>query len=348
MNRIGQKPGPTLPRRPASRIGSARRGALGWSFVWLEFLHWQRYRFGEHPASRAFGCHGPGFLQWKMCSFGGLMGICVLLCDIMRGIPSLMAKPTETLAAESTPTAPASAEDIPKPGSSSPTSSSVAKAQNGSAVASNSPGAESQWLTDLLRQEFHRWLTSQSEELFNQFRTEFGRWLALWGSQPSSAAPEPNRPAWVDAPPGLIDGQYCQTVKAGPAPTLEDCQQELRSEIQKVIASYAEKRFDSPFAHRIAWNIDPLLPELVAAQWQETRLIDFGADIGEKPMIWLYAQLRFSRPVQEEIYRQYRQALIQSRLRTLAGIGAGVLLLLSLSYGVLRWQCNRLYPPKAS
>ncbi|MCS7305717.1 MAG: hypothetical protein NZ602_11510 [Thermoguttaceae bacterium] len=206
---------------------------------------------------------------------------------------------------------------------------------------------QSQWLIDLLRQEFQRWLTTRSEALFNQLQAEFGQWLALRKAQQSSEPNESNRPAWVDAPPGVIDGEYWQTVQAGPAASLEECQEELRTEIQKAIASYAEKRFASTLPHRISWNLQPLLPNILAEQWQQTRLIDFGPSIGRKPMIWLYARLRFNRQVRDEIYSQYRQALIQNRLRTLAGIGAGVLLLLGISYGVLHWQCNRLYSQKS-
>jgi hypothetical protein len=208
--------------------------------------------------------------------------------------------------------------------------------------------AESPWLTDLLRQEWQRWRTSRLEALLNQLQTELGPWLALGGATSEQRSQNPNRPAWVDAPPGVIDGQYCLTIKAGPALSLEDSQAELRSEIQKAVASYAEKRFDSPLAQQIRWNIEPLFREIIADQWQQTHLIDSGPTAGQTPMFWVYARLRFTPRVQQEIARQYREAVIQSRLHTLAGFGAGLLVLLGISYGVLRWQCNRLYPPKVS
>jgi len=304
-----------------------------------------------------------------------MFGIFCVFCGIgLQGADILSRRVAEVLGAESVLAQASPSEALPKTGGSLLRASSSSGSERDSTVSdttahsserrlqdhsgsvpsgsvseapANSSEAESQWLTDLLRQEFRRWLTSRSEALFNQLQAEFGQWLTLRGTQSQLPAEDPNRPAWVDAPPGVIDGQYGQTVQAGPAHSLEDCQAELHSEIQKAVASYAEKRFDNPFAHQIPWKIKPLLPEILADQWQQTRLIDFGPTIGRKPMIWLYARLQFTPPVQQEIARQYREALIQSRLHTLAVFGAGLLVLLGISYGVLRWQCNRLYPPKA-
>jgi len=212
-------------------------------------------------------------------------------------------------------------------------------------VNTSSP-AEQAWMTRMLREEFSRWLTSRSESLFSQLQAEFERWWSLRGSGQSENATGSGRPPWVDSLPEVIDGEYWQTVKAGPYATSEDCQAELRTEILKTVVSYAQKRFDAPFAQKIPWDIESLLPHMVTDQWEETRLIDFGPNIGRRPMSWLYGRLRFNRQVQEEILRQYRRAVIHSRLWKLAGGMTGLLGLVGLSYGVLRLRCKRLYPPR--
>lgn len=210
-------------------------------------------------------------------------------------------------------------------------------------------GMESPWLTELLREQFQRWLNSRSEAFLNQLQAEFGRWLSLRASDQIAPPLAPDRPAWIEAPAGLIDGQYWQTIKAGPAPTPEECQQELRNEIQKAVAAYAEKRFGTPLVHQIAWQIDRLLEhQLLYDQWQYRRLIDFGPGIGQKPMYWLYGRLQFNLRVQKEIEHQYRQAIIQRRIVYLGEFGTGLLVVLALSYGILRWQCHRLFPPTKS
>jgi len=286
----------------------------------------------SHPRRRRF--YAPVLLMGLMGCGGTFALVTENLKDALGAESTLETPSQPTISAKAAPKTPARS------------SSSGTKRAALEASSSAPSGEEQEWMTRILREEFRRWLTFRSEALFSQLQTEFERWLALRGSESLSGNSSQQRyPDWVDAPAGVIDGEYWQTVKAGPYAALEDCQAELRNEIQKAVASYAQKRFDASAGY-VSWDIESLLPQILADQWQQTRLIEISPTVGRKPMIWLYGRLRFTRQVQEEIYRQYRRAVIDGRLRKLAGGMAGLLLLLGMSYGVLRLQCNRLYPQR--
>ncbi len=218
-----------------------------------------------------------------------------------------------------------------------------------SALPSPSSGLQREWASSVLREEFNQWLTNRYEAIFSQLQAEFERWLAVRESEelPEDSSKRP-RPAWVDAPPGVEETDFYQTVVAGPNATAEECQAELCTQIQKALNDYVEKYLGPVGEEPIPWDLDRLWSFLVADQWEESRVIDFGPMMGRKPMIWLYVHLRFSQAVQQEIKHQYRRVVIDHRVRKVAGGMTGLLLFLGVTYGILRIRCHRLYPPTVS
>lgn len=168
-----------------------------------------------------------------------------------------------------------------------------------------------------------------------------GRAIAQEGKRPGSGASEEKtlaakRPPWVDAEPGLVDGDYQMTATVGPFATRQECDDAQPAALQEAASDYVE-RFLGPDAPRsVRLSPELLAKNVVADVWEEQRTTDFGPDIGRKPMIRRYVLLKFDRRVNEELKQQERNAVVQRRLRA-AGVGmAAILGALALAFAYLK------------
>lgn len=150
-------------------------------------------------------------------------------------------------------------------------------------------------------------------------------------AQPASSADD-GRPAWVDAPPRVVDGVYQVVVTAGPFKTRHECELQLEEKLQQAIQDYAEERFGSEAA-RVDLPLEELRSQIVKEQWEETRESQTPA-IGA--MIQLHALVGFDRQVNLRIDEALSRVVVARRIWWCAtGLGV-VLLLLSLVWGYLK------------
>ena len=144
------------------------------------------------------------------------------------------------------------------------------------------------------------------------------------------------RPAWVDAEPGVVNGDYQMPAMVGPFATQQECDDAQPKAIGEVADDYI-KRYLGPGGSRgVRLSPEFLQEHVVTDTWEEQRMTDFGAGIGSKPMIRRYVLLRFDREVNGELKRQQHRAMVQRRLRATAFGLAGILGALALTFAYLK------------
>jgi uncharacterized membrane protein len=146
-------------------------------------------------------------------------------------------------------------------------------------------------------------------------------------TKPSAAEP---RPSWVDAPPCRVGDPYQMSVVVGPYATRRECDDKLPEALQGALDAYVESYLGPQSAGRVRLPVEDLREQLVKDQWEETIQASFG------PMQQLHVLLQFDHKLRDRIKEQRNNAIIARRLvYTGAGV-AGVLLLLTIVFAVLK------------
>lgn len=145
-------------------------------------------------------------------------------------------------------------------------------------------------------------------------------------------SPAATEPTHEFAPPGLTDqGDYRMTIHAGPHSNLNDCEAELAEKRVAALADYAEKLLGADASEQIDFErflFQHKVPE--RRRTEEFEHPEFG------PMLNLYAELTFDRRIQQELRREYHDAVIGQRL-AFTGVASGmVLFMLSAVFGFLK------------
>ncbi len=141
------------------------------------------------------------------------------------------------------------------------------------------------------------------------------------------------KPDWVDKSPHFeqhSEGEvFIATATAGPYSTTTECDRELEGEIDRVAQTYVERKLGSGFEVRL----DPQFVEdhVIRARWRENVTVSVGNMQSE------HALLIFDRPVQNELERLWRQAIVGPRLAYAAAGLSGLLLLVGSVYSMLKW-----------
>ncbi|MEN6406296.1 MAG: hypothetical protein ABFC77_07485 [Thermoguttaceae bacterium] len=138
-----------------------------------------------------------------------------------------------------------------------------------------------------------------------------------------------NRPAWVETPPGVVDGAYQMTVRVGPYATPAECEVALPDALQKAAARYLATCWSDGPTGKAALSVD-VLNRLVQDRWLETRQYSVG------PMVQLHALLRIDRKLKDVLLEEHRQAIVSLRFRTWAVGSIAVLGLLGVALGYLK------------
>ena len=147
------------------------------------------------------------------------------------------------------------------------------------------------------------------------------------------------RPDWVGKRPHLEshDGieVYVATATAGPYSTPEECDRAIGPEIDRVVADFAEKRFEPTPEQLVKLDRDEIQQHLIKGRYRET--VD-SPSVGE--MQQEHVLLEFDSQVRAAIEQAWRSMIVTQRLKyTAAGSGAlflalgGVYLILKLKPG---------------
>jgi phosphate/sulfate permease len=139
------------------------------------------------------------------------------------------------------------------------------------------------------------------------------------------------RPAWVDAPPQLVDDVYQMAVVVGPYTTRQECDANLPEAIQEAVDQYVEVCLGPEEIDAVRLPAEYLRQQLVKDQWEEVRQHSVG------PMTQLHVLLQFDRKVKDRVLKEHRQAVVAHRL-WLTGAGlAAALGLLAAAFGYLKF-----------
>ncbi|MEN6366604.1 MAG: hypothetical protein ABFC88_07305 [Thermoguttaceae bacterium] len=138
-----------------------------------------------------------------------------------------------------------------------------------------------------------------------------------------------NRPAWVDAPPGTVDGVYQTAIHVGPYTTSAECEAALPEALQKAAAQYLATCWSDGPIGRVALPQD-VLNQLVQDRWLETRPYSVG------PMVHLHVRLRIDHKLKAMLLEEQRQTIVGQRLRTWAVGALAALGLLGVAFGYLK------------
>ena len=149
------------------------------------------------------------------------------------------------------------------------------------------------------------------------------------------ARPQP--PAWVNAAPKMQDDRYVMSVWVGPFTTPLECERKLPDRLQEAVSEYAEISLD-PEAAAVRLPDDALL-HLVRERWTEVQPIEIGGD--SQPMVSLHALVVFDADAQKKIKDEAQRLVITKRLQGAAVLFGGLLGLLALAWGGLRWATRR-------
>lgn len=152
------------------------------------------------------------------------------------------------------------------------------------------------------------------------------------GVGPNGLPAAKTRPAWVDAPPHVVDGAYQTSVAVGPYTTRGECDAKLPDEFQKALDHYADVCLDETIAGQVRLPNDYLRQRVVKDEWEETRQYSVGR------MLHLHVLLQFDRQVKERILEAYRETRIAGRLWWVGGTSLAVWGLLAVLYGYLKWS----------
>jgi len=138
------------------------------------------------------------------------------------------------------------------------------------------------------------------------------------------------RPAWVDAPPQLVDDVYQMAITVGPYTTRQECDAKLPEAIQEAVDQYVEVCLGPEEIDAVCLPAEYLRQQLVKDQWEEVRQHSIG------PMTQLHVLLQFDRGVKDRVLEEHRQAVVAHRL-WLTGAGLTAALgLLAAAFGYLK------------
>lgn len=153
------------------------------------------------------------------------------------------------------------------------------------------------------------------------------------------SSPARKKPAWADAPAGLVDGAYQMVVTVGPYKTWEECERalddKLREGVNQYIETYAEGEpdLDPRAVARVSLPMDYVRKSIVKELYCE-QIVSRTPAIGS--MLQLKVLLAFDRQANVQIQEAMRKVIVAERIRW-SGVGlAGVLLTLLVVYAYLK------------
>jgi hypothetical protein len=144
-------------------------------------------------------------------------------------------------------------------------------------------------------------------------------------------SPGPDRPAWMDAPMGRMNGGVYRTrVSSGTWHSRTECERELHGELRAAVRMYANRLLGDSKGQYVDLPMSYVHDHIVCGEWEERHQETFDT------MIRLHELLEFDSAVNKQIEANYQQSVVQDRLGYTAA-GGGVLLgLLTVVFGYLK------------
>jgi len=151
--------------------------------------------------------------------------------------------------------------------------------------------------------------------------------------QPSDDGNSP-QPDWVDHPPQVDEngGVFVAAATSGPWKTLEQCNQALNGDIDRVVTDFAEKEFQPAVDQPVKLDREVINDHLVKERFHKTVESSVG------PMQQEYALLEFGSQVRAAIADQWRALVVFQRLLYTARVAGTCFLALGGVYLLLRWK----------
>jgi hypothetical protein len=152
--------------------------------------------------------------------------------------------------------------------------------------------------------------------------------------KPAPAKPAKPRPAWVEAPSGLIEEGYQKIIVVGPYSTEPECYREIPAKLVEAVDEYAQV-YDPKLGPRLRLTGEMLQaeqPRLVREEFSET----ISSSVG--PMRQIHLRLVFDRKFNRWLDQRLAQIVVARRVGLLAAAGGGVLAVLAVAWLVARRQ----------
>ena len=143
-----------------------------------------------------------------------------------------------------------------------------------------------------------------------------------------------SRPAWVDAPTGLVDNKYEKTVSAGPFDTPSSCEVELLGELRKAVSQYVDE-YIAPDAGKAVMFTDYELMQFSPRRWIQHAQTTVG------PMLYYHTRLTIDDAARKEMKVRWHQEQIEHRLVSTGTVVGAVLFVLSAAYWGLQMRSPR-------
>jgi hypothetical protein len=174
---------------------------------------------------------------------------------------------------------------------------------------------------------------------FGSPQAEINKFPLDLGDDPSAADVSSGpKPEWVDAGPKMdrsqgIYGTYEVTVRSKYQANLELCRAALDRELQATTREYLDKMLEKGAGQMLRVSPDFIHRNIVRDVYREKKS-DFENIEGD--MYQLHARLVFDDSVSTFFERQYRQAVVNSRLLLVGALVGAVLLTLGAVFGYLK------------
>ncbi len=147
----------------------------------------------------------------------------------------------------------------------------------------------------------------------------------------------PRPPDWVNAKAKMEDNCYTMSVLVGPFTTPLECEHVLPSAVQGAVTEYAELLLGHEAAAvRLP---DDVLLQLVRDRWTEERPMEIGD--GSHEMYSMHALVVFDVPMQQRIKAETQRFETDRRVAGAAVVCGGLLGVLALAWGGLKWATRR-------
>ncbi|MFO0868950.1 MAG: hypothetical protein U0935_08345 [Pirellulales bacterium] len=239
------------------------------------------------------------------------------------GVPAV--DPSLNSSAEPRPVAAEPAASASASSSSAPTADALASPGAPSAPGSSPPPSDSDGVRS---REQPRELST--EPLIDRPRVTFDR---------------SKRPAWVEQPPVRTGELHTHTVSSGPFATQRAALEKLDEELQSAVRGYIEEYLEAAEAGRqIVYSPKEIRQRLM----REPVYLEYGEFEGLGTMQDAHAQLVFDEKFRQELAQRWQRLRTLARLINFAGLSAGVVLLLGVTWVVLRKKSSRTSAPVAS